>query len=77
MRDTGIGISLDDIDIVFERFKQVDSSPSRSHGGSGLGLSLVKEMVELLGGTVHVESEQGKGSLFVVTIPCEMVGGWQ
>lgn len=77
VRDTGIGISLDDIDIVFERFKQVDSSPSRSHGGSGLGLSLVKEMVELLGGTVHVESEQGKGSLFVVTIPCEMVGGWQ
>ncbi len=69
--DTGVGISPDDLATVFERFKQVDSSSSRSYGGSGLGLSLVKEMVELLGGTVSVRSECGKGSSFTVTVPCK------
>lgn len=67
--DTGIGIPPEDAEAVFERFRQKDSSISRTHGGSGLGLSLVREMAELLGGTASVESEPGRGSAFRVLVP--------
>ncbi|MGH7826106.1 MAG: ATP-binding protein [Candidatus Binatia bacterium] len=67
--DTGIGISGEFTDRIFEKFAQVDSSSTRPHEGIGLGLYLVKKFVEKLGGTVEVKSELGKGSCFTVRIP--------
>lgn len=67
--DTGIGIPADKLERIFERFYQVDGSMSRRYGGSGLGLSLVKEIVEAHAGSVEVESELGKGSTFRVRLP--------
>ena len=69
VRDTGIGIAPEDLGLVFERFVQPDASLSRAHGGSGLGLSLVKELVEELGGSVSVMSAPGEGSVFTVELP--------
>ncbi len=68
--DSGIGIKPDFIDSIFERFRQADASTTRSHGGLGLGLSIVKNLVELHGGTVCAKSEgEGKGATFIVTFP--------
>lgn len=67
--DTGIGISRDQQARIFERFYQVDGSSRRQHGGMGLGLALVKEIVEAHGGRVSVESELGQGSTFTVILP--------
>ena len=69
VRDTGVGIASDQISRVFDRFVQADMSSSRHHEGSGLGLSITKAYVQMLGGSIIVESEPGKGSLFTVTIP--------
>lgn len=69
VRDTGVGIPPESIPMIFERFHQVDSSTRRTHGGIGLGLYIVKHFAEMLGGTLHVRSEPGKGSTFAVTIP--------
>ena len=66
--DTGIGIATDDQIHIFERFYKVDKSRDRSLGGNGLGLSLVKRIVELHGGSVAVDSETGKGASFVVEL---------
>ncbi len=71
--DTGIGIPENELSCVFERFRQADSSISRRYGGSGLGLALVKEMAELLGGSASVESTVGEGSVFCVSIPCKVM----
>jgi signal transduction histidine kinase len=67
--DTGIGIPRDKIQTIFDMFQQVDSSATRKYSGVGLGLYIVKKFTELLGGTVTVNSELGKGSVFTVTLP--------
>jgi signal transduction histidine kinase len=67
--DTGIGIPEEHMERVFDRFYQVDGTTRRRHGGSGLGLALVKEIVESHGGSVTVESMVGKGSTFSVRLP--------
>ena len=67
--DTGIGIPRKDFDRIFDRFYQVGSSLARRYEGMGLGLSIAKEMIELHGGHIKVESQEGKGSAFTVTIP--------
>jgi len=69
VKDTGIGIAPEDMDKLFQSFVQIDSSLSRQYTGTGLGLSLVRRMVELHGGSVTVESEIGKGSCFTVKLP--------
>ena len=66
VQDTGIGIRADQIPHLFERFRQADGSASRSYEGSGLGLALVKELVEMHGGQVTVESVYGEGATFIV-----------
>jgi PAS domain S-box-containing protein len=70
--DTGIGISAKDLQMLFQPFVQVDSALNRQYEGTGLGLALVKQIVELHGGQVMVESELGQGSRFTVALPCEM-----
>ncbi|MBS1603793.1 MAG: response regulator [Bacteroidetes bacterium] len=67
--DTGIGIAEKDIAVIFQKFRQVEGSSTRRFEGTGLGLAMVKEFAELMGGTVTVSSEPGKGSEFVVEFP--------
>jgi DNA-binding response OmpR family regulator/anti-sigma regulatory factor (Ser/Thr protein kinase) len=69
VKDTGIGIPADQLDKIFDRFYQVDSSQTREHEGTGLGMALAKELVELHHGTISVESLEGKGTIFTVHLP--------
>jgi len=73
VKDNGIGIEDKYLDTIFDRFTQVDKSLSRNAEGTGVGLSLVKSIVELHGGSIYVESEFGKGSKFTVMLPSEKV----
>ncbi|MGH1366457.1 MAG: two-component regulator propeller domain-containing protein [Calditrichia bacterium] len=67
--DSGIGIAPEELEVIFERFQQVDSSSKRAYEGSGIGLALVKEMVELHGGHISVKSAPGDGATFRVNLP--------
>ncbi|CAN5802055.1 hypothetical protein BH09MYX1_BH09MYX1_45460 [soil metagenome] len=69
VEDTGIGIPADQVNKIFEKFRQVDGSSTRKVGGTGLGLAIVNEGAKLLGGSVRVESTLGRGSKFIVQIP--------
>ncbi|HDR7573848.1 TPA: ATP-binding protein, partial [Bacillus mobilis] len=67
--DTGIGITEEQKQHIFERFYKADSSRNRTYGGSGLGLAIVKKVLDLHQGEIKVESEEGKGTEFIVCIP--------
>jgi PAS domain S-box-containing protein len=74
VEDTGAGVSIEHLPLIFERFRQVDSSTTRAHGGLGLGLAIVRHLAEAHGGTVTVVSEGiGKGATFTVSLPLRAV----
>lgn len=75
VRDTGIGISREKQEVIFESFSQADGSTSRSYEGTGLGLALSKHLIELMGGAIGVESEPGKGSQFWFWFPIQHPAG--
>ena len=71
VRDTGIGMDLESQEMIFDKFRQVDGSSTRTYEGSGLGLSICKGILRLLGGEISLESELGKGSTFYFTLPIQ------
>jgi signal transduction histidine kinase len=69
VRDQGIGIAAEDQALIFEKFRQVEGSSTRTYGGTGLGLAITKALVELHGGRIWVESTKGQGATFLVSLP--------
>jgi signal transduction histidine kinase len=70
--DTGIGMKPEALEHIFEEFQQAEKTTSSRYGGTGLGLAIVKKFVNLMGGDIVAESEQGKGSKFTITLPMEL-----
>ncbi len=73
VKDTGIGIPKDKLDIIFNRFRQIQESNTKEYGGAGLGLTISKKIIELLGGEITVSSELNKGSVFSFNIPLDII----
>ena len=73
VQDTGVGIKEEDLQLIFEKFRQSDSFTTRSQQGSGLGLTLAKELIEGMGGEIGVTSAPGVGSTFYVLLPASSV----
>ena len=69
MKDNGIGIPNESVDYIFERFYRVDKSRCRNTGGTGVGLTICKSIIDLHGGNIEVKSEVNVGSEFIITIP--------
>jgi signal transduction histidine kinase len=73
--DTGIGMKKEDLSLLFQPFRQIDSGLQRQHEGTGLGLAICRRLTELLGGTIHAESVLGQGSAFTAVLPLHKTGG--
>lgn len=73
VKDTGVGIPSDKLMYIFERFRQVENTFNKSTKGSGIGLSLVKDLIEIQGGTIEVKSELGVGSEFIIKLPVKIL----
>jgi CheY-like chemotaxis protein len=69
--DTGIGIAREQLDVIFEAFRQADGSTRRRYGGTGLGLSISRDLAERMGGYIQVDSEPGRGSCFILELPLQ------
>jgi len=73
VKDTGIGIAEADLPCIFEEFRQIDQTTTRKHGGTGLGLAITKSLVQMMQGTISVESKLGQGSTFQITLPRQVI----
>ena len=72
VHDTGIGMTPEQVAKLFQAFEQADSSTSKKYGGTGLGLALSRKFCQMMGGEIAVQSEAGKGSTFVVSLPSKV-----